>query len=78
MKNSVYTYNSELGDAFMNLYKKIHKIEKKTTIEEKIRIYTGITAVMPDELLEIKRVIDKMQDHTINMLDMAFNNETPK
>lgn len=78
MKNSVYTYNSELGDAFMNLYKKIHKIEKKTTTEEKIRIYTGITAVMPDELLEIKRVIDKMQDHTINMLDMAFNNETPK
>lgn len=78
MKNNVYTYNSELGDAFMNLYKKIHKIEKKTTTEEKIRIYTGITAVMPDELLEIKRVIDKMQDHTINMLDMAFNNETPK
>ena len=78
MKNSVYTYNSELGDAFMNLYKKIHKIEKKTTTEEKIRIYTGITAVMPDELLEIKRVIDKMQDHTINMLDLAFNNETPK
>ena len=78
MKNTVYTYNSELGDAFMNLYKKIHKIEKKTTTEEKIRIYTGITAVMPDELLEIKRVIDKMQDHTINMLDLAFNNETPK
>lgn len=78
MKNSVYTYNSELGDAFMNLYKKIHKIEKKTTTEEKIRIYTGITAVMPDELLEIKRVIDKMQDHTISMLDLAFNNETPK
>ena len=78
MKNSVYTYNSELGDAFMNLYKKIHKIEKKTTTDEKMRIYTGITAVMPDELLEIKRVIDKMQDHTINMLDMAFNNETPK
>ena len=78
MKNSVYTYNSELGDAFMNLYKKIHKIEKKTTTDEKIRIYTGITAVMPDELLEIKRVIDKMQDHTINMLDLAFNNETPK
>ena len=78
MKNSVYTYNSELGDAFMNLYKKIHKIEKRTTTEEKIRIYTGITAVMPDELLEIKRVIDKMQDHTINMLDLAFNNETPK
>lgn len=77
MKNSVYTYNSELGDAFMNLYKKIHKIEKKTTTEEKIRIYTGITAVMPDELLEIKRVIDKMQDHTISMLDLAFNNETP-
>ena len=77
MKNSVYTYNSELGDAFMNLYKKIQKIEKKTTTEEKIRIYTGITAVMPDELLEIKRVIDKMQDHTINMLDLAFNNETP-
>lgn len=77
MKNTVYTYNSELGDAFMNLYKKIHKIEKKTTTEEKIRIYTGITAVMPDELLEIKRVIDKMQDHTINMLDLAFNNETP-
>ena len=78
MKNTVYTYNSELGDAFMNLYKKIHKIEKKTTTEEKIRIYTGITAVMPDELLEIKRVIDKMQDHTISMLDLAFNNETPK
>ena len=78
MKNSVYTYNSELGDAFMNLYKKIHKIEKKTTTDEKMRIYTGITAVMPDELLEIKRVIDKMQDHTINMLDLAFNNETPK
>ena len=78
MKNTVYTYNSELGDAFMNLYKKIHKIEKKTTTEEKIRIYTGITAVMPDELLEIKRVIDKMQDHTINMLDLGFNNETPK
>ena len=78
MKNSVYTYNSELGDAFMNLYKKIHKIEKKTTTEEKIRIYTGITAVMPDELLEIKRVIDKMQNHTISMLDLAFNNETPK
>ena len=78
MKNSVYTYNSELGDAFMNLYKKIRKIEKKTTTEEKIRIYTGITAVMPDELLEIKRVIDKMQDHTISMLDLAFNNETPK
>ena len=78
MKNIIYTYNSELGDAFMNLYKKIHKIEKKTTIEEKIRIYTGITAVMPDELLEIKRVIDKMQDHTISMLDLAFNNETPK
>lgn len=77
MKNSVYTYNSELGDAFMNLYKKIHKIEKKTTTEEKIRIYTGITAVMPDELLEIKRVIDKMQDHTISMLDLGFNNETP-
>ena len=77
MKNSVYTYNSELGDAFMNLYKKIHKIEKRTTIEEKMRIYTGITAVMPDELLEIKRVIDKMQDHTISMLDMTFNNETP-
>ena len=77
MKNSVYTYNSELGDAFMNLYKKIHKIEKRTTTEEKIRIYTGITAVMPDELLEIKRVIDKMQDHTISMLDMTFNNETP-
>ena len=77
MKNSVYTYNSELGDAFMNLYKKIHKIEKRTTIEEKMRIYTGITAVMPDELLEIKRVIDKMQDHTINMLDPIFNNETP-
>lgn len=77
MKNSVYTYNSELGDAFMNLYKKIHKIEKRTTTEEKIRIYTGITAVMPDELLEIKRVIDKMQDHTISMLDLAFNNETP-
>lgn len=77
MKNTVYTYNSELGDAFMNLYKKIHKIEKKTTTEEKIRIYTGITAVMPDELLEIKRVIDKMQDHTINMLDLGFNNETP-
>ena len=77
MKNTVYTYNSELGDAFMNLYKKIHKIEKKTTTEEKIRIYTGITAVMPDELLEIKRVIDKMQDHTISMLDLAFNNETP-
>ena len=77
MKNDVYTYNSELGDAFMNLYKKIHKIEKKTTTEEKIRIYTGITAVMPDELLEIKRVIDKMQDHTINMLDLGFNNETP-
>ena len=78
MKNTVYTYNLELGDAFMNLYKKIHKIEKKTTTEEKIRIYTGITAVMPDELLEIKRVIDKMQDHTISMLDLAFNNETPK
>ena len=77
MKNNVYTYNSELGDAFMNLYKKIHKIEKKTTTEEKMRIYTGITAVMPDELLEIKRVIDKMQDHTINMLDLGFNNETP-
>lgn len=77
MKNNVYTYNSELGDAFMNLYKKIHKIEKRTTTEEKIRIYTGITAVMPDELLEIKRVIDKMQDHTINMLDLTFNNETP-
>ena len=77
MKNSVYTYNSELGDAFMNLYKKIHKIEKKTTTDEKMRIYTGITAVMPDELLEIKRVIDKMQDHTISMLDLAFNNETP-
>ena len=77
MKNIIYTYNSELGDAFMNLYKKIHKIEKRTTTEEKIRIYTGITAVMPDELLEIKRVIDKMQDHTISMLDMTFNNETP-
>ena len=77
MKNTVYTYNSELGDAFMNLYKKIHKIEKKTTTEEKMRIYTGITAVMPDELLEIKRAIDKMQDHTINMLDLGFNNETP-
>lgn len=77
MKNIIYTYNSELGDAFMNLYKKIHKIEKKTTTEEKMRIYTGITAVMPDELLEIKRVIDKMQDHTTNMLDLAFNNETP-
>ena len=76
MKNSVYTYNSELGDAFMNLYKKIHKIEKKTTTEEKIRIYTGITAVMPDELLEIKRVIDKMQNAN-NVLDLAFNNETP-
>lgn len=76
MKNSVYTYNSELGDAFMNLYKKIHKIEKKTTIEEKIRIYTGITAVMPDELLEIKRVIDKMQNAN-NVLDLTFNNETP-
>ena len=76
MKNSVYTYNSELGDAFMNLYKKIRKIEKKTTMEEKIRIYTGITAVMPDELLEIKRVIDKMQNAN-NVLDLAFNNETP-
>lgn len=76
MKNTVYTYNSELGDAFMNLYKKIHKIEKKTTIEEKIRIYTGITAVMPDELLEIKRVIDKMQNAN-NVLDLTFNNETP-
>lgn len=76
MKNSVYTYNSELGDAFMNLYKKIHKIEKKTTTEEKIRIYTGITAVMPDELLEIKRVIDKMQNAN-NVLDLTFNNETP-
>lgn len=76
MKNTVYTYNSELGDAFMNLYKKIHKIEKKTTTEEKIRIYTGITAVMPDELLEIKRVIDKMQNAN-NVLDLAFNNETP-
>lgn len=76
MKNTVYTYNSELGDAFMNLYKKIHKIEKKTTTEEKIRIYTGITAVMPDELLEIKRVIDKMQNAS-NVLDLTFNNETP-
>lgn len=76
MKNTVYTYNSELGDAFMNLYKKIHKIEKKTTTEEKMRIYTGITAVMPDELLEIKRVIDKMQNAN-NVLDLAFNNETP-
>lgn len=76
MKNSVYTYNSELGDAFMNLYKKIHKIEKRTTTEEKIRIYTGITAVMPDELLEIKRVIDKMQNAN-NVLDLTFNNETP-
>ena len=76
MKNSVYTYNSELCDAFMNLYKKIHKIEKKTTTEEKIRIYTGITAVMPDELLEIKRVIDKMQNAN-NVLDLTFNNETP-
>lgn len=76
MKNTVYTYNSELGDAFMNLYKKIHKIEKKTTTEENIRIYTGITAVMPDELLEIKRVIDKMQNAN-NVLDLAFNNETP-
>ena len=76
MKNTVYTYNSELGDAFMNLYKKIRKIEKKTTIEEKIRIYTGITAVIPDELLEIKRVIDKMQNAD-NILNLAFNNETP-
>ena len=76
MKNIIYTYNSELGDAFMNLYKKIHKIEKKTTTEEKMRIYTGITAVMPDELLEIKRVIDKMQNAN-NVLDLTFNNETP-
>lgn len=76
MKNTVYTYNSELGDAFMNLYKKIRKIEKKTTTEEKMRIYTGITAVMPDELLEIKRVIDKMQNAN-NVLDLTFNNETP-
>lgn len=76
MKNNVYTYNLELSNAFMNLYKMIHKIEKRTTISEKIRIYTGITAVMPDELLEIKRVIDKMQNAN-NVLDLAFNNETP-
>lgn len=74
MKNNK-TY--ELAGVLMNLYKKLNKIEKHCSDAKKVRIYTGITAVMPDELLEIKRVIDKMQDHTINMLDLAFNNETP-
>lgn len=72
MKNNVYTYNPELGDAFMNLYKKIRKIEKKTTDVEKTRIYTCISAVMPDELSEIKRVIDRVQN-PYGMINPAVN-----
>lgn len=73
MKNNIYTYNPELGDAFMNLYKKIRKIEKKTTDAEKARIYTCISVVMPDELSEIKRVIDRAQN-LYNTFIPAVNN----
>lgn len=73
MKNNK-TY--ELAGALMNLYKKLNKIEKHCSDAEKVRIYSGIAAVMLDELLEIKRVIDKMQNAN-NVLDLAFNNETP-
>ena len=73
MKNNK-TY--ELAGALMSLYKKLNKIEKHCSDAEKVRIYTGIAAVMPDELLEIKRVIDKMQNAN-NVLDLIFNNEIP-
>lgn len=73
MKNNK-TY--ELAGALMNLYKKLNKIEKHCSDAEKVRIYSGIAAVMLDELSEIKRVIDKMQNAN-NVLDLAFNNETP-
>ena len=64
MKNNK-TY--ELAGALMNLYKKLNKIEKHCSDAEKVRIYSGIAAVMPDEIYEIKRVIDRIQNpYSIN------------
>lgn len=52
MKNNK-TY--ELAGALMSLYKKLNKIEKHCSDAEKVRIYSGIAAVMLDELSEIRR-----------------------
>lgn len=69
-KNKTY----ELTGALMNLYKKLNKIEKHCSDAEKVRIYSGIAAVMPDELSEIKRVIDRAQN-PYSVFNL-FNNTT--